>query len=400
MASRRYQPGDRLLGKEQGDARRRRESDGYEYDIFPQQPTREAHPPKRWRYQEEDSPSLLSEGSSGDASRRPSPPKEASFWSTPSSRRPSTPRGSTAKSSAARSIHAEREPSESSKRADIPEASTSGVSRRPATPRSFSTRSSAERPQQAGQEPSPPSSRDDEGPAVSASSIHRRSAVPEASGSGIARRPATPRSLGARSSAERPRQAEREPSPRSSSDDEGPAVSASSIQRRSAGAEPTPQRPPPTPARQAPAQQSPATRRAPAPPAPEPSASKGPPVGRRRRSTSARKGISRSKKRIPLWLKNIRHLQRTTELLIPRLSFARLVREILQGLAPSRADHFYMQGLALQALQEASEHFVMNFLSASYLCSAHAKRKTLMRPDMIFLQILLKSFGASLATAF
>lgn len=87
-------------------------------------------------------------------------------------------------------------------------------------------------------------------------------------------------------------------------------------------------------------------------------------------------------------------------MLIPRLSFARLVREILQGLAPSRADHFYMQGFALQALQEASELFVINFLSASYLCSAHAKRKTLMRQDMIFLQNLLKSFGASLATAF
>ncbi|KAG0434824.1 hypothetical protein HPB47_018862 [Ixodes persulcatus] len=109
---------------------------------------------------------------------------------------------------------------------------------------------------------------------------------------------------------------------------------------------------------------------------------------------------SRSKKRIPPWLKNIRHLQRTVHLLIPRLSFARLVREILQGLAPSRADHFYMQGFALQALQEASELFVINFLSASYLCSAHAKRKTLMRQDMIFLQNLLKSFGASLATAF
>ncbi|XP_029845922.2 uncharacterized protein LOC115328698 [Ixodes scapularis] len=37
---------------------------------------------------------------------------------------------------------------------------------------------------------------------------------------------------------------------------------------------------------------------------------------------------------------------------------------------------------------EASELFVTNFLSASYLFSLHAKRKTLMRKDVIFLQDL------------
>ncbi|KAM7297391.1 uncharacterized protein ISCGN_022542 [Ixodes scapularis] len=180
-----------------------------------------------------------------------------------------------------------------------------------------------------------------------------------------------------------------ETSPPSSEDDEGPAVSASSVQRRSAGVEPPPERRPPTPARQAPAQPSPAACRAPAPPAPEPLASKGPGTGhryrrlwhQRRKSTSPRGGNRRSKHRTPPWLKNIRHLQRTTRLLILRLLFARVVREILQGLAPSRSDRYYMQGLALQALQEASELFVTNFLSASYLCSLHAKRKTLMRKD-------------------
>ncbi|KAM7281260.1 histone H3-like centromeric protein A [Ixodes scapularis] len=91
---------------------------------------------------------------------------------------------------------------------------------------------------------------------------------------------------------------------------------------------------------------------------------------------------------------------RTTRPLIPRLSFARVVREILQGLAPSRSDRYYMQRLALPVLQDASEQFVTNFLSASYLCSLHAKRQTLRREDMIFLQNLLKTFGGSLAPAF
>ncbi|XP_042149450.1 uncharacterized protein LOC115316963 [Ixodes scapularis] len=178
------------------------------------------------------------------------------------------------------------------------------------------------------------------------------------------------------------------------------------IQRRSAEAEPPPERCLPTPARQAPAQPSPAACRAPAPPALEPLASKGPGTGhwyrrlwhQRRKSTSPRGGNRKSTHRTPPWLKDVRRLQRTTRLLIPRLSFARVVREMLQGLAPSRSDRYYMQGLALQALQEASELFVTNFLSASYLCSLHTKRKILMRKDVIFLQDLLKIFGTSLAT--
>ncbi|KAM7290837.1 serine/arginine repetitive matrix protein 1-like [Ixodes scapularis] len=236
VASRRYQPGDRLLDSELGDARRRREPESYEYNIFPQLPPREAHPPKRWRYQEQDSPSLLSQASweAEYSSRRPSQPKQVSFWSTPSSHKPATPRGSAARSSEARSVHAEREISESSKRAGVPEASTSGVGRRPSTPRSFGAKSPAERPRQAGREQSPQSSWDDEGPTVSASSVQRRSAAPEASAWGASRRSATPRSVSARLSGERPRQVEREPSPESSMDDEGPPVSASSVQRRSA----------------------------------------------------------------------------------------------------------------------------------------------------------------------
>ncbi|XP_040360686.1 histone H3-like centromeric protein A [Ixodes scapularis] len=150
-------------------------------------------------------------------------------------------------------------------------------------------------------------------------------------------------------------------------------------QMTTGGAEPTPERRPPTPA-------------------PEPSTSKGP--GGRQESTSPRRGNRRSKHRTPPWLRDIRRLQRTTRPLIPRLSFARVVREILQGLAPSHSDRYYMQRLALPVLQDASEQFVTNFLSASYLCSLHAKRQTLRREDIISLQNLLKTFGGSLAPAF
>jgi len=54
-------------------------------------------------------------------------------------------------------------------------------------------------------------------------------------------------------------------------------------------------------------------------------------------------------------LREIRKLQRTTENLIPRASFERLVREIAQRIAPD----LRFQRSAISALQEASESYVI-----------------------------------------
>ena len=82
-----------------------------------------------------------------------------------------------------------------------------------------------------------------------------------------------------------------------------------------------------------------------------------------------------------LALREIRMYQKSTHLLIRKAPFARLVRQILLERHPYGAD-FRWQKAAIECLQEASEAFLVCFLSDSYLCSIHAKRVTLMPRDM------------------
>ena len=80
-------------------------------------------------------------------------------------------------------------------------------------------------------------------------------------------------------------------------------------------------------------------------------------------------------------LREIRRLQKTTDLLIPRAVFHRLVREITQDLGPER-DGIRYQVAALMALQEATEHYMTSLFEDAYLCTIHAKRVTLFTKDM------------------
>ncbi|XP_064594821.1 uncharacterized protein LOC135461585 [Liolophura sinensis] len=79
-------------------------------------------------------------------------------------------------------------------------------------------------------------------------------------------------------------------------------------------------------------------------------------------------------------LMEIRHYQKTTNLLLRKLPFARVVREI--------AEYFYVgeplrwQAMAILALQEASEAFLVHLFEDSNLCAIHAKRVTLMQKDI------------------
>ncbi|KYO40442.1 histone H3-like centromeric protein A [Alligator mississippiensis] len=79
-------------------------------------------------------------------------------------------------------------------------------------------------------------------------------------------------------------------------------------------------------------------------------------------------------------LLEIRKYQRSTDLLIRRLPFARVVREIC--LNYTRGVDFHWQAMALLALQEAAEAFLVHLLEDSYLCAIHAKRVTLFPKDM------------------
>ena len=72
-------------------------------------------------------------------------------------------------------------------------------------------------------------------------------------------------------------------------------------------------------------------------------------------------------------LREIKRYQKSTDLLIPRAPFQRIVREICHGL-----DHdLRFQSQALVALQEATEGYLTGVFEDANLCALHAKRVTL-----------------------
>ncbi|KAH7415555.1 hypothetical protein KP509_14G051600 [Ceratopteris richardii] len=77
-------------------------------------------------------------------------------------------------------------------------------------------------------------------------------------------------------------------------------------------------------------------------------------------------------------LREIRKYQRSTELLIRRLPFQRLVREIAQDLKTE----LRFQSHAVLALQEAAEAYHVGLFEDTNLCAIHAKRVTVMPQDI------------------
>lgn len=77
-------------------------------------------------------------------------------------------------------------------------------------------------------------------------------------------------------------------------------------------------------------------------------------------------------------LREIRQYQKSTDLLIRRLPFQRLVKEISQDFKPD----VRFQSSALEALQEAAESHLISIFEDTNLCAIHAKRVTIMPKDM------------------
>ena len=77
-------------------------------------------------------------------------------------------------------------------------------------------------------------------------------------------------------------------------------------------------------------------------------------------------------------LREIRKYQKSTELLIRKLPFQRLVREIAQDLFPD----VRFQSSAILALQEASEAYLVGLFEDTNLCALHAKRVTIQPKDI------------------
>ena len=80
-----------------------------------------------------------------------------------------------------------------------------------------------------------------------------------------------------------------------------------------------------------------------------------------------------------LALKEIRTYQATTDLLIRKLPFARLCREIQRSI--TRGEYRW-QATAILALQEAAEAHLVSLFEDCNLCAIHGKRVTIMVRDM------------------
>ncbi|KAF9226550.1 histone-fold-containing protein [Gyrodon lividus] len=109
-----------------------------------------------------------------------------------------------------------------------------------------------------------------------------------------------------------------------------------------------------------------------------------------RQSDAGEEPAQRKKRRYrpgTLALREIRKYQRSTDLLLRRLPFSRVVREIALDMMTDTNFEMGDTGLrwqssAILALQEATEAFLVHLFEDTNLCAIHAKRVTIMQRDI------------------
>lgn len=79
-------------------------------------------------------------------------------------------------------------------------------------------------------------------------------------------------------------------------------------------------------------------------------------------------------------LREIRRYQKSTELLIRKAPFSRLVRQIAVEELGLKEIRF--QSIAILAIQEAAEAYLVGVFEDTNLCAIHAKRVTITEKDM------------------
>jgi histone H3 len=77
-------------------------------------------------------------------------------------------------------------------------------------------------------------------------------------------------------------------------------------------------------------------------------------------------------------LREIRKYQKSTDLLLRKLPFQRLIREIAYNFKTD----VRFQSFAVLALQEAAEAYLVSLFEDTNLCAIHAKRVTIAPKDM------------------
>ncbi|KAI5806634.1 putative histone 3 [Peziza echinospora] len=86
-------------------------------------------------------------------------------------------------------------------------------------------------------------------------------------------------------------------------------------------------------------------------------------------------------------IREIRKYQKSSDLLLRKLPFARLVREIAHDFTTTMTDAGYPQDLrwqstAILAIQEAAEAYLVHLFEDANLLAIHAKRVTIMQKDI------------------
>lgn len=99
-----------------------------------------------------------------------------------------------------------------------------------------------------------------------------------------------------------------------------------------------------------------------------------------RKQTPTNGGVKKTHRYRPgtVALREIRRYQKSTDLLIKKAPFQRLVREVAQDFKTD----LRFQSSAVMALQEASEAFLVGLFEDTNLCAIHARRVTIMPKDM------------------
>ncbi|QGN17431.1 Histone H3 [Kluyveromyces marxianus] len=93
-------------------------------------------------------------------------------------------------------------------------------------------------------------------------------------------------------------------------------------------------------------------------------------------------------------LREIRRFQKSTELLIRKLPFQRLVREIAQDFKTD----LRFQSSAIGALQESVEAYLVSLFEDTNLAAIHAKRVTIQKKDIKFEDTNLAAIHAKRVT--
>jgi histone H3 len=107
-------------------------------------------------------------------------------------------------------------------------------------------------------------------------------------------------------------------------------------------------------------------------------------LGQKKAKKSATGGASSGMKKSFRWrpgtvaLREVRKLQKSTDSLIAKAPFSRLVREV----AESHKAGLRFQASAVAAIQEATESYVVSLLSDSNLAALHSGRVTAMPRDL------------------